>query len=56
MWQEDKGKSFICGVGREGDIIERVRPVISPLDRFDMLINNAAIPDNKTILDLTTEE
>jgi NAD(P)-dependent dehydrogenase (short-subunit alcohol dehydrogenase family) len=51
-----KAKSFICDVGKEEDIINCVKDVMVAFGQIDILINNAAISDNKNMFDLSTEE
>src|ERR1700722_19911094 len=51
-----KAKSFICDVGKEEDIINCVNEVTAAFGQIDILINNAAISDNKTLFDLSTED
>jgi NAD(P)-dependent dehydrogenase (short-subunit alcohol dehydrogenase family) len=51
-----KAKSFICDVGKEDDIINCVKDVMAAFGQIDILINNAAISDNKNMFDLSTEE
>jgi 3-oxoacyl-[acyl-carrier protein] reductase len=47
---------FVCDVG-DADAIERlVENVVATFGRVDILVNNAAISDNKTMLDVTLEE
>ena len=51
-----KAKSFVCDVGKEEDIVKCVKDVVATFGQIDILINNAAISDNKNMFDLTTEE
>jgi NAD(P)-dependent dehydrogenase (short-subunit alcohol dehydrogenase family) len=51
-----KAKSFICDVGKEEDIVNCVKDVMAAFGQIDILINNAAISDNKNMFDLSTEE
>jgi NAD(P)-dependent dehydrogenase (short-subunit alcohol dehydrogenase family) len=51
-----KAKSFVCDVGREEDIVACVKDVMAAFGQIDILVNNAAISDNKTLFDLSTEE
>jgi NAD(P)-dependent dehydrogenase (short-subunit alcohol dehydrogenase family) len=51
-----KAKSFVCDVGKEEDIVACVKNVIAAFGQIDILINNAAISDNKTLFDLSTED
>jgi NAD(P)-dependent dehydrogenase (short-subunit alcohol dehydrogenase family) len=51
-----KAKAFVCDVAREEDIIKCVKDVVAAFGRLDILVNNAAISDNKNMFDITTEE
>ena len=51
-----RAKSFICDVGKEADIAKCVKDVVAAFGQIDILVNNAAISDNKNMFDLTTEE
>ncbi len=51
-----RAKSFLCDVGKEDDIVRCVSEVTAAFGRIDILVNNAAVSDNKTIFDLSTEE
>jgi NAD(P)-dependent dehydrogenase (short-subunit alcohol dehydrogenase family) len=51
-----KAKGFACDVGKEEDIVKCVNDVVAAFGRIDVLINNAAISDNKNMFDLTTEQ
>jgi NAD(P)-dependent dehydrogenase (short-subunit alcohol dehydrogenase family) len=51
-----KAKSFICDVGKEEDIVNCVKDIMAAFGQIDILINNAAISDNKNMFDLSTEE
>ena len=51
-----KAQPFICDVGREADIMRLVSEVVGAFGRIDILVNNAAISDNKTMLDVSLEE
>jgi NAD(P)-dependent dehydrogenase (short-subunit alcohol dehydrogenase family) len=51
-----KAKAFVCDVGKEDDIKKSVADVVAAFGKIDILINNAAISDNKTMFDITTEE
>lgn len=51
-----KAKAFVCDVGREDDIVKCVADVVAAFGQIDILVNNAAISDNKNMLDLSTEE
>jgi len=49
-------KNFVCDVGKEDDIVNCVNDVKAAFGRIDILVNNAAISDNKSMFDITTEE
>jgi len=49
-------RSFVCDVGKEHDIVKCVNDVMAGFGRIDILVNNAAISDNKNMFDITTEE
>ncbi|HVB89386.1 MAG TPA: glucose 1-dehydrogenase [Beijerinckiaceae bacterium] len=51
-----KAEFFACDVAKEGDIVACVDKVASAFGRIDILVNNAAVSDNKNMFDLTTEE
>jgi len=51
-----KAKTYVCDVSKEEDIIATVRSVAADFGRIDILVNNAAISDNKHILDITKEQ
>jgi NAD(P)-dependent dehydrogenase (short-subunit alcohol dehydrogenase family) len=51
-----KAEHFVCDVGKEEDIVKCVKDVMAAFGQIDILINNAAISDNKNMFDLTTEE
>ena len=51
-----KAKAYVCDVSKEADIIATVKGVAADFGRIDILINNAAISDNKHILDITKEQ
>lgn len=51
-----KAKAFVCDVAREEDIKKCVDDVKAAFGRVDILVNNAAISDNKNMFDVTTEE
>ena len=54
----DKGvaHAFVADVAKEADTDQLVRDVTAKFGRVDILINNVAISDNKTMFDLTLEE
>ena len=47
---------FLCDVSREEDVQALVAGVVARFGRIDILINNAAISDNKSILDISRED
>src|SRR5712671_5388057 len=49
-------RSFVCDVGKEDDIVKCVNDVMVAFGQIDILVNNAAISDNKNMFDITTEE
>lgn len=51
-----KAKGFVCDVGKEEDIVKCVGEVVKEFGHLDILVNNAAISDNKNMFDITTEE
>lgn len=51
-----RAKCFVCDVGKEADIVKCVKDVVAAFGQIDILVNNAAISDNKNMFDLTTEE
>ncbi len=51
-----KAKAFVCDVGKEADIEATVKGVMEAFGHIDILVNNAAISDNKHMFDITTEE
>jgi NAD(P)-dependent dehydrogenase (short-subunit alcohol dehydrogenase family) len=51
-----EAEAFLANVAVEADIANLVAAVVKRWGRVDILINNAAISDNKTILDITREQ
>ena len=51
-----KAKAFVCDVSKEEDILKCVDDVVASFGQIDILVNNAAISDNKNMFDLTTAE
>ena len=49
-------RAFVADVASEADIDRLVKDVIGLWGQIDILVNNAAISDNKHILDITREE
>jgi NAD(P)-dependent dehydrogenase (short-subunit alcohol dehydrogenase family) len=48
-----KAEAFVCDVASEEQIIATVQAVKGAFGKIDILVNNAAISDNKTILDIS---
>jgi NAD(P)-dependent dehydrogenase (short-subunit alcohol dehydrogenase family) len=48
--------AFEADVSSEADISRLVKDVVAKFGRVDILVNNAAISDNKHVLDITKEE
>jgi NAD(P)-dependent dehydrogenase (short-subunit alcohol dehydrogenase family) len=48
--------SCVANIASESDIAAMVKAAVDAFGRVDVLINNAAVSDNKTILDITKEE
>jgi NAD(P)-dependent dehydrogenase (short-subunit alcohol dehydrogenase family) len=48
--------AFVTDVSKSADVAALVRTVVERFGRIDILVNNVAISDNKTILDITEEE
>src|SRR5690349_3652309 len=51
-----KARTYVCDVSEEAQIIDTVKAVARDFGRIDILVNNAAISDNKHILDITKEQ
>lgn len=51
-----KAKGFVCDVGKEADIEATVKAVMDEWGHIDIMVNNAAISDNKHMFDITTDE
>ncbi|MDP3672183.1 MAG: SDR family oxidoreductase [Telluria sp.] len=47
---------FVANIGSETDMRQLVQDVVKRWGKIDILVNNAAISDNKNILDITKEE
>lgn len=47
---------FVANIGSESDIQRLVKEVVEHWGKIDILVNNAAISDNKNILEITKEE
>src|SRR5260370_4380541 len=48
--------AFVADMAAEVDIARGVAAVVARWGRIDILVNNAAISDNKNILDITKEQ
>lgn len=48
--------AFVANVASEADVDKMVKDVVATFGRVDILVNNAAISDNKHMLDITKEE
>jgi len=51
-----KAKSFVCDVSSEADIVNLVGGVVTEFGKIDILVNNAAISDNKHIFEITKSD
>ena len=51
-----KAKTYVCDVANEDQIVATVKAVASDFGRIDILVNNAAISDNKHILDISKDD
>jgi NAD(P)-dependent dehydrogenase (short-subunit alcohol dehydrogenase family) len=51
-----KAAAFACDVAQETDITQTINSVVSHFGKLDILINNVAISDNKTIREITAAE
>jgi 3-oxoacyl-[acyl-carrier protein] reductase len=49
-------EAFVANVADEAQVDKLVRDVAAKLGRIDILVNNVAISDNKTIFDITLED
>lgn len=47
---------FVANVANEVDVQNLIKNILEKWGRVDILVNNAAITDNKTILDISKEE
>jgi NAD(P)-dependent dehydrogenase (short-subunit alcohol dehydrogenase family) len=47
---------FVADVSKGAEVAALVKDVVSRFGRIDILVNNVAISDNKSILDITEEE
>jgi NAD(P)-dependent dehydrogenase (short-subunit alcohol dehydrogenase family) len=48
--------AFVADVSSEADVDRLVKDVVQAFGRIDILINNAAVSDNKHMLDITKED
>ncbi len=51
-----EAQAFVADISREADIEKLVKDVAGRFGKIDILVNNAAITDNKHILEITKEE
>ena len=51
-----RAKAFVANVASEADVQQLVRDVVAEWGRIDILVNNAAISDNKHVLEITKED
>jgi NAD(P)-dependent dehydrogenase (short-subunit alcohol dehydrogenase family) len=49
-------EAYVTDVSKSADVIKLVKNVVDRFGRIDILVNNVAISDNKTILEITEEE
>jgi NAD(P)-dependent dehydrogenase (short-subunit alcohol dehydrogenase family) len=49
-------KLFVADVSKSADVDAMVKGVVARFGRIDILVNNVAVSDNKSLLDLTEEE
>jgi NAD(P)-dependent dehydrogenase (short-subunit alcohol dehydrogenase family) len=54
--QNGEAKAFVADVSSEQDIGALVADVVAQWSRIDVLVNNAAISDNKHVLEITKEQ
>jgi NAD(P)-dependent dehydrogenase (short-subunit alcohol dehydrogenase family) len=47
---------FVTDVSKSADVASMVESVVARFGRIDVLVNNVAISDNKSLLDITEEE
>src|SRR3954466_8360200 len=47
---------FVTDVSKGADVAAMVRAVVGRFGRIDVLVNNVAISDNKSLLDITEED
>jgi NAD(P)-dependent dehydrogenase (short-subunit alcohol dehydrogenase family) len=51
-----EARGFVADVSSEADIAKLVKDTVAAFGKIDILINNAAISDNKTILEISKEQ
>jgi NAD(P)-dependent dehydrogenase (short-subunit alcohol dehydrogenase family) len=49
-------EAYVTDVSKSAEVIKLVKNVVDRFGRIDILVNNVAISDNKTILEITEEE
>lgn len=49
-------RGFVANIGSQSDIETLVQDVVAQWGRIDILVNNAAISDNKHVLEITKED
>src|SRR5512145_3399098 len=54
--QNGAAACFVADVSSEQDVAQLVKDVVAKWGRIDILINNAAISDNKHVLEITKEQ
>src|SRR5262249_61019342 len=54
--QNGEAAAFVADVASEQDIARLVRDVVAKWEKIDILVNNAAISDNKHVLEITKEQ
>jgi NAD(P)-dependent dehydrogenase (short-subunit alcohol dehydrogenase family) len=53
---DGEAMALVANVASEADVEAMIKDIMAKWGRVDILVNNAAISDNKTILDITKEE
>ncbi len=51
-----EAEAFVTDVSKSSEVAALVKAVVDRFGRIDILVNNVAISDNKSLLDLTEEE
>ena len=54
--QNGQAAAFVADVSNEADVARLVNDVVAKWGRIDILVNNAAISDNKHVLEITKEQ